>query len=40
MLDGSGIFHILATPFRADGSLDVEGLPHLVESVLAAVTTG
>ena len=40
MLDWSGIFHILATPFRADGSLDVEGLPHLVESVLGTGVSG
>jgi dihydrodipicolinate synthetase family protein len=36
----SGIFHILATPFREDGSLDVEGLPRLVESALATGVTG
>ncbi|HEY7205379.1 MAG TPA: dihydrodipicolinate synthase family protein [Methylomirabilota bacterium] len=36
----SGIFHILATPFREDGALDVEGLPRLVESALATGVTG
>ena len=40
MIDWLHIFHILATPFADDGSLDTAGLPHLVESVLAAVTTG
>ena len=36
----SGVFHILATPFRADGALDTEGLPRLVESALATGITG
>ena len=36
----SGIFHILATPFRDDGALDIEGLPHLVECALATGITG
>src|SRR3990167_1668775 len=40
MLDWSGIFHILATPFRADGSLDGEGLPHLGEPVLGTGVSG
>src|SRR5689334_16117262 len=34
MIEWSGIYHILATPFLDDGSLDVEGIPHLIESVL------
>ena len=40
MIGWSGIFHILATPFREDGALDVEGLPRLVESALATGVTG
>jgi 4-hydroxy-tetrahydrodipicolinate synthase len=36
----SGIYHILATPFRDDGALDVEGLPRLVESALTTGITG
>jgi 4-hydroxy-tetrahydrodipicolinate synthase len=36
----SGIFHILATPFREDGALDVAGLPHLIESALATGVNG
>jgi 4-hydroxy-tetrahydrodipicolinate synthase len=40
MITWSGIFHILATPFREDGALDVEGLPRLVECALATGITG
>jgi 4-hydroxy-tetrahydrodipicolinate synthase len=40
MIDWSGIFHILATPFTDDGALDVDGLPRLVEAVLATGVTG
>jgi 4-hydroxy-tetrahydrodipicolinate synthase len=40
MIAWSGIFHILATPFREDGALDAEGLPRLVESALATGITG
>ena len=36
----SGIYHVLATPFREDGALDIAGLPHLVESALATGITG
>jgi 4-hydroxy-tetrahydrodipicolinate synthase len=36
----SGIFHILATPFREDGALDVAGLPRLIESALATGVNG
>lgn len=36
----SGIFHILATPFREDGALDVEGFPRLIESVLSTGVNG
>jgi len=36
----SGIYHILATPFREDGALDTEGLPRLVEATLATGITG
>ena len=40
MIAWSGIFHILATPFREDGALDTAGLPRLVESVLATGVAG
>ncbi|HEU4439455.1 MAG TPA: dihydrodipicolinate synthase family protein [Methylomirabilota bacterium] len=40
MIAWSGIFHILATPFREDGALDVEGLPRLIESALATGVSG
>jgi 4-hydroxy-tetrahydrodipicolinate synthase len=40
MIDWSGIFHILATPFRDDGALDIDGLPHLVECALGARVKG
>jgi 4-hydroxy-tetrahydrodipicolinate synthase len=40
MIRWSGIFHILATPFREDGALDAEGLPRLVECALATGITG
>lgn len=36
----SGIYHILATPFREDGALDVAGLPRLIESALATGVNG
>jgi 4-hydroxy-tetrahydrodipicolinate synthase len=36
----SGVFHILATPFRADGALDTDGLPRLVECALATGISG
>lgn len=40
MIEWSGIFHIMATPFRGGGALDVEGLPRLVESALATGIAG
>ena len=40
MIAWSGVFHILATPFREDGALDVSGLPHLIESALATGVNG
>jgi 4-hydroxy-tetrahydrodipicolinate synthase len=40
MIDWSGVFHIMATPFTADGELDLDGLPLLVERVLAAGVNG
>src|SRR5260370_41925353 len=40
MIAWSGVFHILATPFREDGALDTEGLPRLVECALATGITG
>ena len=36
----SGVYHILATPFREDGALDTDGLPRLVECALATGITG
>ncbi len=40
MIDWSGVFHIMATPFTADGDVDLDGLPRLVQAVLAARVTG
>jgi 4-hydroxy-tetrahydrodipicolinate synthase len=40
MIDWSGIYHILATPFLDDGALDVEGIPRLVDAVLGSGVTG
>ena len=40
MITWSGIFHILATPFREDGVLDTAGLPRLVEAALGTGVTG
>jgi 4-hydroxy-tetrahydrodipicolinate synthase len=40
MIAWSGIFHILATPFRDDLVLDTEGLPRLVEAALGTGVTG
>ena len=40
MIAWSGVFHILATPFRDDGALDTDGLPRLVECALATGITG
>jgi len=40
MITWSGIFHILATPFAADGALDEAGIPRLVESALATGVRG
>jgi hypothetical protein len=40
MIDWSGIFHILATPFTDDAALDLEGVPRLVEAVLATGVRG
>jgi 4-hydroxy-tetrahydrodipicolinate synthase len=39
-IDWSGIFHILATPFTDDAALDLDGVPRLVESVLATGVRG
>jgi 4-hydroxy-tetrahydrodipicolinate synthase len=36
----SGVYHILATPFREDGALDTDGLPRLVECALATGISG
>lgn len=40
MITWSGVFHILATPFREDGALDVAGLPRLIESALSTGVNG
>ncbi|HEV3347368.1 MAG TPA: dihydrodipicolinate synthase family protein [Methylomirabilota bacterium] len=40
MIGWSGVFHILASPFREDGALDTAGLPRLVECALATGITG
>lgn len=40
MITWSGVFHILATPFRDDGALDVAGFPRLIESVLSTGVNG
>jgi 4-hydroxy-tetrahydrodipicolinate synthase len=40
MIDWSGIFHIMATPFRGDGAHDVDGVPRLVERALDAGVRG
>jgi 4-hydroxy-tetrahydrodipicolinate synthase len=40
MIAWSGIFHILATPFTDDGSLDAAGLPRLLERALATGISG
>jgi 4-hydroxy-tetrahydrodipicolinate synthase len=40
MIDWSGVYHILATPFLDDGALDVEGVPRLVDAVLATGVSG
>src|SRR6476660_5847250 len=40
MIDWSGIFHVMATPFIDGGELDTAGMPRLVESALATGITG
>lgn len=40
MITWSGIFHILATPFKEDGALDTAGLPRLIESALGTGVSG
>jgi 4-hydroxy-tetrahydrodipicolinate synthase len=40
MIEWSGVFHIMATPFTDGGDLDASGLPRLVESALAAGISG
>ena len=35
MIEWSGVFHIMATPFTDGGDLDSNGLPRLVEAALA-----
>jgi 4-hydroxy-tetrahydrodipicolinate synthase len=39
-IDWSGIFHIHATPFTDDAALDLEGVPRLVDAVLATGVRG
>jgi 4-hydroxy-tetrahydrodipicolinate synthase len=40
MIEWSGVFHIMATPFTDGGDLDTNGLPRLVEAALATGITG
>src|SRR6266545_3740779 len=40
MIEWSGIFHVMATPFTDGGDLDSAGLPRLVESALATGLSG
>jgi len=40
MIEWSGVFHIMATPFTDSGDLDASGLPRLVEAALATGITG
>lgn len=39
-IEWSGVFHVMATPFREDGALDDEGVPHLVQCALGAGVNG
>jgi 4-hydroxy-tetrahydrodipicolinate synthase len=40
MIEWSGVFHVMATPFRDGGELDTSGLPRLIEAALATGITG
>jgi len=40
MIEWSGVFHIMATPFTDGGDLDASGLPRLVEAALATGILG
>ena len=40
MIEWSGVFHIMATPFTDGGDLDASGVPRLVEAALATGITG
>ena len=40
LIDWSGVFHIMATPFTDGGALDRDGLPRLVERALETGITG
>jgi 4-hydroxy-tetrahydrodipicolinate synthase len=40
MIEWSGVFHVMATPFTDGGELDARGLPRLVEAALATSITG
>jgi 4-hydroxy-tetrahydrodipicolinate synthase len=40
MIDWSGVFHVMATPFTDGGELDAGGLPRLVEAALATGISG
>jgi 4-hydroxy-tetrahydrodipicolinate synthase len=40
MIEWSGVFHIMATPFTDGGDLDTDGLPRLVEAALVTGITG
>jgi len=40
MIEWAGVYHIMATPFTDGGTLDVEGLPRLVERALETGIAG
>ena len=40
MIEWTGVFHVMATPFTDGGDLDTRGLPRLVEAALATGITG
>jgi 4-hydroxy-tetrahydrodipicolinate synthase len=40
VIDWSGIYHILATPFTDEGALDLDGVPRLIERALATGVRG
>jgi 4-hydroxy-tetrahydrodipicolinate synthase len=40
VIEWSGVFHVMATPFTDGGDLDTSGLPRLIEAALATGITG